>query len=93
MKFRDVIKEAEVNTDEHQYIADAINQAVEDGELAWNSKYPVGYFIDIINVTIADLTDFIKRHNFNADMISISFEGYEDEMIQLGDDPINLVAR
>lgn len=93
MKFKDILKEAEVNTADHMYIADKINQAVEDGELAWNSEYPVGYFLDVIGTTIPDLTNFIQRHNFYADHISISFVGYEDEKIQLGPNPIDLIAR
>jgi len=90
MKFRDILNEKSDNLPHHQEIADKIKLAVEEGKWDWNSKVPTAYVIDELGISLAELTDFCKCHDFDADKLSIGFSGNLDSEISFGKNPKTL---
>jgi len=90
MKFTDILNERADNLPWQKEIANKIKLAVSEGKFKWNDKIPTTYFLDTLGISEAELTDFCKNHDWNADKLSIGFEGNQDGGISLGKDPATL---
>jgi len=86
MKFTDLL-EATDNLPHHTELVNKIKVAVEEGKWDWNSKVPTAFVLDELGVSLAELTDFCKCHDFDADHLSIGFSGNEDDEVSFGRDP------